>query len=203
MMGVESNKRPDCFWQADLDEAAGHLVAVIRETRPQVLATYDENGGYGHPDHIQAHRTAMRAHELAADPEFRPELGRAHRIDKVYWNCVPLSVIEDFFESLRSQGREFPFPGVAGPADVPGVVPDEQVTATVDGSAYADRKIEAMRAHATQIAVDGPFFSLSNDLGQPVPTVEAYRLVYGEAGPPGATGREDDLFAGIAAAPRG
>ncbi|TDU04386.1 N-acetyl-1-D-myo-inositol-2-amino-2-deoxy-alpha-D-glucopyranoside deacetylase [Streptomyces sp. 846.5] len=198
MMGVQSNKRPDCFWQADLDEAAGHLVAVIRETRPQVLATYDENGGYGHPDHIQAHRTAMRAHQLAADPEFRPELGPAHRIDKVYWNCVPLSVIEDFFATLRSQGREFPFPGVAGPADVPGVVPDEQVTATVDGSAYADRKIEAMRAHATQIAVDGPFFSLSNDLGQPVPTMEAYRLVHGEAGPPGASGREEDLFAGIA-----
>ena len=68
MMGLPTNDRPDAFWQADLDEAAALLVEVIREVRPQVLVTYDENGGYGHPDHIQAHRVAMRAAELAADP---------------------------------------------------------------------------------------------------------------------------------------
>jgi N-acetyl-1-D-myo-inositol-2-amino-2-deoxy-alpha-D-glucopyranoside deacetylase len=197
MMGVASNERPDCFWQADLDQAAAELVAVIRETRPQVLVTYDENGGYGHPDHIQAHRVAMRAYDLAAEPDFRPELGPAHDIDKVYWNCMPLSEIEAFFASLEAQGRDFPFPGIVKPSDVPGVVRDELVTATVDGSAYVGHKAGAMRAHHTQIAVDGPFFSLSNDLGQPMPTAESYRLVRGEAGPLGANGREDDLFAGV------
>ena len=197
MMGVESNKRPDCFWQADLDEAAAHLVAVVRETRPQVLVTYDENGGYGHPDHIQAHRVAMRAYELAAEPDFRPDLGPAHDIAKVYWNCMPLSVLEAGFAALRAAGKESPFPGVAGPEDVPGVLPDEQVTTAVDGSAFTGQKVEAMRAHHTQIAVDGPFFSLSNDLGQPMPATEYYRLVRGEAGPRGGNGWEQDLFAGL------
>ena len=71
MMGLPTNDRPECFWQADVDEAADLLVAVIREVRPQVVVTYDENGGYGHPDHIQAHRVAMRAVERAADPSVR------------------------------------------------------------------------------------------------------------------------------------
>ena len=197
MMGVDSNERPDCFWQADLDEAAGHLVAVVREVRPQVLVTYDPDGGYGHPDHIQAHRVAMRAHELAADPAFRPELGPAHAIAKVYWNCMPRSVLEAGFAALRAAGRDIPFPGIASAEDVPGVVPDEQVTAAVDGSAQAGRKAAAMRAHATQIAVDGPFFALSNDLGQPLPAVEYYRLVHGRPGPTGTDGLEADLFAGL------
>src|SRR5882757_1289683 len=75
MMGTEQNRRPGAFWSADVDEAAGHLVEVIREVRPQVLVTYDPDGGYGHPDHIQAHRVAMRAAELAAQPSFRTDLG--------------------------------------------------------------------------------------------------------------------------------
>ncbi|MEY9963267.1 N-acetyl-1-D-myo-inositol-2-amino-2-deoxy-alpha-D-glucopyranoside deacetylase [Streptacidiphilus sp. MAP12-16] len=197
MMGVDSNKRPDSFWQADLDETASHLVAVTRETRPQVLVTYDENGGYGHPDHIQAHRVAMRAFELAADPEYRSDLGPAHAIAKVYWNCMPFSVLEAGFAALRAAGRESPFPGIAGPEDVPGVVADELVTAAVDGTAFTALKGAAMRAHATQIAVDGPFFSLSNDLGQPMPATEYYRLVHGEAGQRGTNGWETDLFAGL------
>ena len=88
MMGLPTNDRPDCFWQADLDEAAGLLVEVIREVRPQVLVTYDENGGYGHPDHIQAHRVAMRAVELAADPVGR-RAGEPWEVAKVYWNAMP------------------------------------------------------------------------------------------------------------------
>ncbi|QMU67709.1 N-acetyl-1-D-myo-inositol-2-amino-2-deoxy-alpha-D-glucopyranoside deacetylase [Streptacidiphilus sp. P02-A3a] len=197
MMGVESNRRPDSFWRADLDEAAAHLVAVVREVRPQVLVTYDPDGGYGHPDHIQAHRVAMRARELAADPAFRPELGEVHAIAKVYWNCMPRSVVEAGFAALRAAGKESPFPGIASAEDVPGVVDDDQVTAAVDGSAFARNKSAAMRAHATQIAVDGPFFALSNDLGQPMPVTEYYRLVHGEAGPRGADGWEGDLFAGL------
>ncbi|MFF4649628.1 N-acetyl-1-D-myo-inositol-2-amino-2-deoxy-alpha-D-glucopyranoside deacetylase [Streptomyces sp. NPDC001380] len=199
MMGVPSNDRPGCFWRADVDEAAAHLVAVVREVRPQVLVTYDEDGGYGHPDHIQAHRVAMRAHALAADPAFRPDLGPAWAVPKVYWNCMPRSVLEAGFAALRAAGKESPFPGVASADDVPGVVDDALVTAAVDGSAHAARKAAAMAAHATQIAVDGPFFALSNDLGQPMPAVEYYRLVHGVPGV--ADGREDDLFAGLDTGP--
>ncbi|MFC9327259.1 N-acetyl-1-D-myo-inositol-2-amino-2-deoxy-alpha-D-glucopyranoside deacetylase [Kitasatospora sp. NPDC057015] len=191
MMGVPDNDVPGCFWRADVDEAAGHLVAVVREVRPQVLVTYDENGGYGHPDHIQAHRVAMRAYELAADPAFRPELGPAWRIAKVYWNRMPRSVLE---RGLAETAAKAPFPGVAQPSDVPGVVDDELVTTVLDGREYAGRKAAAMAAHATQITVAGEFFALSNDLGQPLIATEYYQLVRGQAGP----GRpEDDLFAGL------
>ncbi|MFI0814596.1 N-acetyl-1-D-myo-inositol-2-amino-2-deoxy-alpha-D-glucopyranoside deacetylase [Streptomyces sp. NPDC021098] len=195
MMGAPQNARPDCFWQADLDEAASHLVAVIREIRPQVLVAYDADGGYGHPDHIQAHRVATRAAELAAEPVYRRDLGDPHEVAKVYWNCVPRSALEEGFARLRAAGGEISFPGIATADDVPGVVDDAEVSAVIDGTAYADAKTAAMRAHATQIAVDGPFFALSNDLGQPLFVHEHYRLVKGE---PGA-GREDDLFAGVTA----
>ncbi|MFD8753411.1 N-acetyl-1-D-myo-inositol-2-amino-2-deoxy-alpha-D-glucopyranoside deacetylase [Kitasatospora sp. NPDC059577] len=191
MMGVPDNDAPGCFWRADVDEAAGHLVAVIREVRPQVLVTYDDNGGYGHPDHIQAHRVAMRAHELAADPAHRPELGPAWRIAKVYWNRMPRSVIE---AGLAETAAKASFPGVAQPSDVPGVVADGTVTTVLDGAAHAGRKAAAMAAHVTQITVDGAFFALSNHLGQPLLATEYYQLVHGQAGP----GRpEDDLFAGL------
>ncbi|MEU9361371.1 N-acetyl-1-D-myo-inositol-2-amino-2-deoxy-alpha-D-glucopyranoside deacetylase [Streptomyces sp. NPDC048301] len=193
MMGTEQNHRPGAFWAADLDEAAGHLVEVIRTLRPQVLITYDPDGGYGHPDHIQAHRVAMRAADLAADPAHGT--GAPHTVSKIYWNRVPRTVAEKAFAVLRDTAPQA-FPGIARIDDVPGVVDDAEITAEIDGSAYTGAKTAAMRAHATQIAVDGPFFALSNDLGQPVFTTEYYQLVRGTHAGDGA-GREYDLFAGV------
>ncbi|MFG2963891.1 N-acetyl-1-D-myo-inositol-2-amino-2-deoxy-alpha-D-glucopyranoside deacetylase [Streptomyces sp. NPDC048288] len=188
MMGLPENDVPGCFWQADLDEAAGHLVAVILETRPQVLVTYDDNGGYGHPDHIQAHRVAMRAVALAAEA--------GHRVPKVYWNRVPRSVAEAAFARLQDELPGLPFDKPAAVEDVPGVVDDHRITAEIDGTAYTTAKTAAMAAHATQIEVApgaAPWFALSNELAQPVFTTEYYELAVGE---PGAA-RETDLFAGI------
>ncbi|MFF8597343.1 N-acetyl-1-D-myo-inositol-2-amino-2-deoxy-alpha-D-glucopyranoside deacetylase [Streptomyces sp. NPDC015232] len=208
MMGAEQNRRPGAFWSTPVDEAAPYLVEVIRETRPQVLVTYDPDGGYGHPDHIQAHRVAMRAAELAADPGYRPELGAAHAVAKIYWNRVPRPVAEAGFARLAAEGSVFPADAVIG--DVPGVVEEDRVTAEIaggeldgdtDGAAagtsYATRKRAAMAAHATQVAVDGPFFALSNNLAQPIFTTEYYELVHGTPGAPAGT-RETDLFAGVA-----
>lgn len=198
MMGTEQNDRPGAFWAADLDEAAGHLVGVIRALRPQVLVTYDPDGGYGHPDHIQAHRVAMRAADLAADPAH--EDGAApHSVAKIYWNRVPRSVAEEGFARLRATAPDA-FPGIAAIDDVPGVVDDAEITTEIDGTGYAEAKTAAMRAHATQIAVDGPFFALSNDLGQPVFTTEYYQLVRGVRGVDHGE-RERDLFAGLTDAP--
>ncbi|MFE9724491.1 N-acetyl-1-D-myo-inositol-2-amino-2-deoxy-alpha-D-glucopyranoside deacetylase [Streptomyces sp. NPDC005794] len=195
MMGTEQNHRPGAFWAADLDEAAGHLVRVIRSLRPQVLVTYDPDGGYGHPDHIQAHRVAMRAAQLAADPAYDAGAEAPHTVAKIYWNRVPRSVAEEAFARLRDTAPDA-FPGIAAIDDVPGVVDDAEITTEIDGTAYAAAKTAAMRAHATQIAVDGPFFALSNDLGQPVLTTEYYELVRGLPG--GGHGvREYDLFAGV------
>ena len=77
MMGTPTNDDPASFWQADLDEAARDLVAIIREVRPQVVITYDENGGYGHPDHIRAHQVAVAAFDAAGDAELRAGARRA------------------------------------------------------------------------------------------------------------------------------
>ncbi|MFF3020569.1 N-acetyl-1-D-myo-inositol-2-amino-2-deoxy-alpha-D-glucopyranoside deacetylase [Streptomyces sp. NPDC057939] len=199
MMGAPQNVRPGAFWSADLDEAAGYLVEVIRELRPQVLVTYDPDGGYGHPDHIQAHRVATRAAELAAAADHRPELGAPHAIAKVYWNRVPRSVVDEGFARLAEARDATPFPGLATPKDVPGVVADERITAEIGddaGQDFAAAKAAAMRAHVTQVAVDGPFFALSNDLAQPLFTREYYELATGEPGAPAGV-RERDLFAGV------
>ncbi|WP_335940608.1 N-acetyl-1-D-myo-inositol-2-amino-2-deoxy-alpha-D-glucopyranoside deacetylase [Streptomyces sp. PTD5-9] len=195
MMGAEQNHRPGSFWSADVDEAAAHLVTVIRSVRPQVLVAYDPDGGYGHPDHIQAHRVAMRAAELAADPAYTAVPGDPHTIAKIYWNRVPRPVVEAGFARLRETAPDA-FPGIAAVEDVPGVVDEARITTRIDGSAHAEAKRAAMRAHATQIVVDGDFFALSNDLGQPVLTTEYYELARGVPGAPEGL-LEDDLFAGV------
>jgi len=194
MMGVEQNHRAGAFWSADVDEAAAHLVEVIREVRPQVLVTYDPHGGYGHPDHIKAHRVAMRAAELAAEPLFRRDLGGPWQIAKTYWNRVPRSVAELGFARLREALPGLLFSKSAAVEDVPGVVDDSVITTEIDGSAYAAAKAAAMRAHATQIEVAEPWFVLSNELAQPLFTTEYYEWVRGER-PQGR--RETDLFEGI------
>jgi len=188
MMGSEPNNRTDNFWNADIDEAAESLVTVILEIKPHVMVTYDEIGGYGHPDHIQAHRVAMRAAELARE--------RGWNIQKIYWNTIPRSIIEQGIEAMKGTGNQF-F-GVEKAEDFPFAQPDELVTTVINGEEYVEKKMAAMRAHPTQIAVDGPFFALSDNLGFKVWGLEFYRLVYGEpAGERNADGREIDLFAGV------
>ncbi|WP_181764368.1 N-acetyl-1-D-myo-inositol-2-amino-2-deoxy-alpha-D-glucopyranoside deacetylase [Streptomyces albidus (ex Kaewkla and Franco 2022)] len=200
MMGLSTNERPGSFWGTPLDEAAMDLVPVIREVRPQVLVTYDPDGGYGHPDHIKAHRVAMRAAELAADPGRAPEAGEPHEVARIYWNCVPRSALEGGFARLRAAaadpGTDFPFPSVAEPADVPGVMDDDEaVDVVIDGSAYAEAKKRAMSAHATQITVVGDSFVLSNGLGQPLLSTEYYRSAHPSGDHGGGIAK--DLFAGV------
>jgi len=204
MMGTPQNDRADAFWQADVDEAASLLADVIRETRPQVVVAYNEFGGYGHPDHIQAHRVTMRGIELAAqkgdehpDADTHPDADSSaepHQVAKVYWSTMPRSVLQKGLEAVRAAGHATGFAAVESVDDLPFVADDSTVTAVVHAEQYADRKADAMRAHATQITVDGPFFALSNSLGQTVMAVEYYQLVRGE---PGAESPETDLFAGL------
>ncbi|HYT09148.1 MAG TPA: N-acetyl-1-D-myo-inositol-2-amino-2-deoxy-alpha-D-glucopyranoside deacetylase [Mycobacteriales bacterium] len=197
MMGLPENDAPRAFWQADLAEATRDLVAILRELRPQVLVTYDENGGYGHPDHIQAHRVAMAAADAAADPAFAPETGEPWPIAKIYWTAVPRSVLERGIELFRESG-ETDFFGVESVDELPFGTPDDLVTTAVDGSAHLPAKLAAMRAHASQISVDGPFFALADRVGQRAFGTEYFQLVRGRLGPTdGPDGREADLFAGL------
>jgi len=187
MMGTEPNNRPDVFWQADLELASDDLVKVIEEVRPHVLITYDEIGGYGHPDHIQAHRVAMRAAEKSS-----------WKIEKIYWNVMPKSVIQEGIDAMKALGSDFM--GAEKAEDLPFAKDDSFVHAMVNGNEYVEKKMDAMRAHATQIEVDGPFFALSNNLGLQVWGNEYYTLVKGEKSEPfDSRGHEMDLFAGISA----
>jgi N-acetyl-1-D-myo-inositol-2-amino-2-deoxy-alpha-D-glucopyranoside deacetylase len=195
MMGTPANDRPEAFWNADLDEAAAHLVKVVREIRPQVLVTYDENGGYGHPDHIQAHRVAMRAAELAADPGFLPDYGAPWEIAKIYWTAVPKSVLAEGIRALKESG-DTTFVAVDSVEDLPFGTDDALVTTTVDGTAYAENKREGMRAYPTQISMEQGFFALSNSIGMEFMAQEFYQLVKGPAGRPDGE-LEKDLFAGL------
>ena len=190
---------PDgAFWTADLLEATNHLVEVLREVRPQVLVTYDENGGYGHPDHIQAHRVATYAVALAAARSYRPDLGSEWDVAKVYWTAMSESRLREDIRRLRELGDTTTFEGLDPDGPLPFAVADELLDAAVDNMAYVDKKLAAMRAHATQITVDGPFFALSNNVGNQAWGVEYYRLVKGTPGPRDpATGLEADLFAGV------
>ena len=159
MMGLPDNDDPRCFWQASVEEAAADLVKVIEEVAPDAIVTYDANGFYGHPDHIQAHRVAWRAHELT---------GRAA---KFYATAMPRSALATAVE-----------------------LPDDQVTTAIDAAKYLDAKLAAMRAHETQITVDGEFFALSNDLGERALGTEYYTLLAGSRGP--GSPYERDLFGG-------
>jgi len=190
MMGLPSNDAPGCFWQADTDEAAGELLSVIREVRPQVLISYDDDGFYGHPDHIQAHRVARRAFELADG-----------LVSKFYATAMPRSVLAGAIEDLHDRqqdGSVSGFTRVGSVDDFPFGVPDQAVTTEIDATAYLDQKLEAMRAHATQIVVDEPFFALYDKVGQRAFAREYYSLLMGPRGRgSGWQGRETDLFAAI------
>ena len=175
MMGMDTNDDPRCFWQADVGQAAAELARIIREVRPHVLVTYDENGFYGHPDHIQAHRVASAAIRLAAST--------GYRVAKFYATAMPRSVAE---------AKDLP----------PYWVPDDQVTTEIDGTAYLAAKTAALRAHATQVAVKGDGeagggrFALADGRWQALLGTEFYTLLEGA---PGAAhgAREHDLFAGL------
>jgi N-acetyl-1-D-myo-inositol-2-amino-2-deoxy-alpha-D-glucopyranoside deacetylase len=186
------------FANADLTEAATLLVEVIREVRPQVLVTYDEFGGYGHPDHIQAHRVATYAASLAAVPTYRRDLGAAWDVPKIYWGAISESRMRAGLRALRESGDTTSFEGMDPDGPLPRfVVPDEDLAAEIDGTAFVERKLAAFRAHATQIMVDGPFFALSNNVGDSVWAVEFFRLAKGTRGEVDERGLETDLFAGL------
>lgn len=188
MMGTPPNNRGDVFWNADINMAAELLAEYISTFKPHVLVTYDEFGGYGHPDHIQAHRIAMKSAELSA------ELG--WEIPKIYWNIMPRSVVQKGIDAMREVGSDF-F-GTDSIDELPFVKDDSFVHAVIDGNKYVEMKTAAMRAHRTQIAVDGPFFALSNLLGMQVFGLEYYTRVKGAPGPDiDIDGHESDLFSGI------
>jgi N-acetyl-1-D-myo-inositol-2-amino-2-deoxy-alpha-D-glucopyranoside deacetylase len=187
MMGLPDNDDPRCFWQANVEEAAADLAKVIEETRPTVIVTYDDHGFYGHPDHIKAHQVTLRATELT--------VAQGLPAARLYAGVMPRSVLAASYELPEDSW-------FVRNHDLSTGVDDDSVTTEIDASGYLAAKRAAMRAHETQVTVDGDFFALSNELGQRIGGTEYYiRLAGpGETGagagrPPGDGPRlERDLF---------
>jgi N-acetyl-1-D-myo-inositol-2-amino-2-deoxy-alpha-D-glucopyranoside deacetylase len=187
MMGLETNKHPRAFWQADLDEAAADLVKIMQEVRPQVMITYDDNGFYGHPDHIQSHRVAMRAAELAGDAA----------PTKIYFTAMPLSVLTGGMEAFRGLDDN-PFADIETIEDLPFGTPDDEIAARIDGTEMYERKMAAMRAHATQIPDNSWLYGIAGDFGGEFMGIEYFTLAKGVRGAvSGPHAWESDLFSGL------
>ncbi|RCW39565.1 hypothetical protein DFQ14_11650 [Halopolyspora algeriensis] len=179
MMGEVTNELAGSFWTAPVEQAAGKLATILREEQADVLTCYDDNGGYGHPDHIQVHRVGMRAAELAGTP-------------RVYQNTMNRDHFRRglgaFAEQATAAGVELPDIG----EDENFGKPESVITTAVDVAAYSEYKRSAMRAHASQISEESFFLALPED---------AFRYAFGtewfirDGQGPGVT--ETDLLAGL------
>jgi N-acetyl-1-D-myo-inositol-2-amino-2-deoxy-alpha-D-glucopyranoside deacetylase len=189
--------REGIFWTADLLGAANELVPLIRDRRPQVLITYNEVGGYGHPDHVQAHRVAMYAYQLAGVPSYRPDLGPAWQVSRVLWNTMSREHVRQGIEALRAAGDAEAFADWdVDDESMPMISAESDIAAEIAADEFVDAKIKAMLAHATQITADGPFFAGAEVLGHQMWAREHYRFVAGVPFP-ATDGWADDLFAGL------
>ncbi|PWH07850.1 mycothiol conjugate amidase Mca [Brachybacterium endophyticum] len=183
-----------CFALVPVEEAARPLVEAIRRLRPHVLTTYDENGGYPHPDHIQAHRVSVHAFEMAADPEYAPELGEPWEVSKLYYiNGFSRSRFTGIATFLRDRGT--PDEELEAMAERFPAGTDRLVTTRVDISDQLEVRDAALRAHATQVDPLGFFFHIPNDvLRESRFATDDYELRTSRIG---VTLPETDLFAGL------
>ncbi|MEV0940968.1 PIG-L family deacetylase [Micromonospora wenchangensis] len=184
MMGWSTNELPGAFWNTPVAEAAQRLAELIRRYRPDVVVTYDENGFYGHPDHIQAHRITMAAVEMTDIPA------------KVYWTTVPHTAFAEFGRVMKELGVDWAEPAETEGADGPGPqlgLPDDEITTWVDTSSYGAQKFDALAAHASQ--TENIFFlRMGRDRFVELMGRETFVRVRDTTG---AALPEDDLFAGL------
>ena len=193
MAGAHTNNDAHAFWRADLDEVTGRLVAVIRAFRPQVVVTYDGNGAYGHPDHIQTHRATLLAFEASHLGKVFPDAGAPWRVDKLYYTAFPRSAARKAIELSKMAGLPSPF-GDTAVEELEFVAEDDMVTTSVDCRATLGRRSAALRAHVSQIAPDFPFLAVPEEImAEHFPT-EYFSLVISRVK---TKLPENDLFAGL------
>ena len=189
------------FATVPLEQAAAPLVRLVREFRPQVIIAYDEHGGYGHPDHIMAHRVAVEAFQAAGDPERYPGTGTAWQPAKLYYDlafnqlrfrALHFALVE---AGLQSPYAEFIAASQEADPDGSGMPPElHPTTSQVDCGDYFEIRDRALKAHATQVDPEGFFFRVSTDLQRKVWPWEDYSLIESRV----ATELpERDLFAGL------
>jgi LmbE family N-acetylglucosaminyl deacetylase len=184
MKDTDANKDPANFMNAPLDEAVERLVAIMRETHPQVVVTYDLDGGYGHPDHVMTNRVATEAFTRAHDEGIGPQ--------KLYYSARSREGFREYVEGLRSMGLEIPWMRGDFNFDEYGV-PDQDITAHIDISQVAALKKKALAVHRTQIRPDFFYLSIPDEAMERFQGTEYFTRIY----PPAQQGdRESDLFAG-------
>lgn len=183
-----------CFALVPLEEAAAPLVRLIRSFRPHVLTTYDENGGYPHPDHIKCHEISVFAYEAAADPELYPDLGEPWQVSKLYYQGgFTRARLEAIGAAMEERGLDNPYAEWLKDRD-PDRVRDDRITTRVECADYFHVRDAALIAHATQIDPDGFFFSVPREVQAEAWPTEDFELVDSKVP---TTLPEDDLFAGL------
>ncbi len=225
MMGTEANEHPAAFWKADLDEAIGRLVRIVREARPAVMVGYDSKGGYGHPDHINAHRIAVGAFDAAADPARYPDAGPPHEVAKLYETAFAREAWLGLMSAMKERGIKLPWDfdeavdqyaaGELNPSNAAAVQQaGEQheagedvdsfgtsladISTTIDVSAVAERKRACMACHRTQAQDLGWLLELPDDLAADALRNEFFVLRRWRGHEPVAAAlRETELFTGL------
>jgi mycothiol S-conjugate amidase len=193
MPGTEANERPDSFAQAPLDEAVGRLVTVIRRDRPQVILTYpDEQTEYPHPDHLRVHEISIVAFDAAGDSDRFPDAGPPFTPSKLYYSVWPAERFRQIHAKFLELGMESPF----SEDRLSRLTRDDPFTTSIDISGFDDVRGRALKAHATQVDPNSPFwFGLPPDVLKEIHPVDQFRLAKSRVGSVDVT--EDDLFAGV------
>jgi mycothiol S-conjugate amidase len=190
--GDGSLLEPDCFYNADLDEAVRRLVGIIRAERPHVLVTYPEGGGYPHPDHIRCHDVTVAAFDAAADAERFPDAGPAWEAQKLYYvGAFNRRKVEALHAACGERGLESPFTGWLERWD-----PDEvdPTTTSIEVADYLPQRSQALIAHATQVDPNGMWFSIPDEVVADVYPYEDFELARSRVD---TEVPEDSLFAGL------
>jgi mycothiol S-conjugate amidase len=193
MPDSEANARPEAFANADLAEAVGRLVEVVRRTKPQVMISYpEEQHEYPHPDHLRAHDITVAAFEAACDPARFPDAGEAHEVAKLYYTVWPALRMRKLHDTYLDLGLDSPY----DEAFLERIATGERFTTTIDISNFAAVRDDALRCHATQIDPTSPWwFGLPEDVRHAVHPFEHFRLARSRVGSIDVV--EDDLFAGL------
>jgi mycothiol S-conjugate amidase len=186
---------PDgCFAVQPVDIAAQPLVKLMREFRPHVVTTYDENGGYPHPDHIMCHNVSVAAFDAAGDPEWHPQLGDPWQPLKLYYHMTfSRARVTAMHEGLLAAGLESPYGEWLDRWDT-SMDKSERITTRVECADYFEVRDDALRAHATQVDPDGFWFHVPKEIQRKIWPTEDYQLARSLVD---STVPEDDLFAGI------
>ena len=181
---------PGCFYNLPLLDVLDRLVPILRATRPDVVVTYDYDGGYPHPDHIRTHQVTVAAVDAAADPAMFPDAGEPWHVRKLYWHATfNLRRVETLHDACLERGMDSPFAKWLDGWDRS--VPDP-VTTSVDCTGYVGIRNDALRAHATQVDPDGFWFSLPDEVVEQVYPWEDYTLAASTV--PTPEGLERSLF---------